>query len=53
MIRFSAQRGSPSYGVPSGLRMSQNIRATPAPSSGRHGITTNVAGSGLAIISLS
>ena len=43
-------RGSPSYGVRSGVWMSQNIRATPC-SSGRHGSTANVDGSGIAIMS--
>src|ERR1700759_4394131 len=43
-------RGSPSYGVRSGVTMSQNIRATPC-SAGRHGSTLNVSGSGIAIMS--
>ena len=55
-IRCSARRrmwrGSPSYGSPSGVRMSANMRATPPPSSsGRHGSTANVVGSGIAIMS--
>ena len=55
-MRSSARRrmcrGSPSYGSPSGVRMSANIRATPPPSSsGRHGSTANVVGSGRAIMS--
>ncbi len=48
--RRSTWRGSPSYGVRSGVTMSQNIRPTPC-SSGRHGSTANVAGSGIAIMS--
>ena len=53
-MRSSARRrtwrGSPSYGVRSGVRMSQNIRPTPC-SSGRHGSTANVDASGIAIMS--
>ncbi len=47
--RFRTQRGSPSKGDPSGLWMSQNIRAT--PSSERHGRIWNVVGSGRATMS--
>src|SRR5579884_522008 len=43
-------RGSPSYGVPSGVRMSQNIRPT-AWSPPRQGRTAKVFGSGTAIMS--
>src|SRR4051794_16898200 len=55
-MRSSARRrmwrGSPSYGSPSGVRMSANMRATPpAPSSGRQGRTAKVDGSGMAIMS--
>jgi len=50
--RRSTWRGSPSYGVRSGVRMSQNIRPTPC-SSGRHGRIANVDGSGIAIMSAS
>ena len=55
-MRCSARRrmwrGSPSYGSPSGVRMSANMRATPPPSSsGRQGSTANVVGSGIAIMS--
>src|SRR5215210_3569068 len=53
-MRSSARRrtwrGSPSYGVRSGVRMSQNIRATPW-CSGRHGSTAKVLASGIAIMS--
>src|SRR3954454_21261642 len=53
-MRTSARRrtwrGSPSYGVRSGVRMSQNIRPTPC-ASGRQGSTANVLGSGMAIMS--
>src|SRR3954470_21000968 len=53
-MRTSARRrtwrGSPSYGVRSGVRMSQNIRPTPC-SSGRHGSTAKVDGSGIATMS--
>src|SRR5215210_4270924 len=53
-MRWSARRrtwrGSPSYGVRSGVRMSQNMRATPW-CSGRHGSTANVLASGIAIMS--
>ena len=48
--RRSTWRGSPSYGVCSGVITSQNIRPTPC-SSGRHGSTANVLGSGIAIMS--
>ncbi len=48
--RRRTYRGSPSYGVRSGVWMSQNIRAVPC-SSGRHGRTANVLGSGIAIMS--
>ena len=44
------QRGSPSYGSPPGTWTSQNMRAV-AFSSGRHGRTANVEGSGMAIMS--
>src|SRR5271166_2815678 len=43
-------RGSPSYGVRSGVITSQNMRPTPC-SSGRQGSTANVPGSGIAIMS--
>src|SRR5690349_622117 len=50
--RRSTNRGSAQDGEPSGMRMSQNIRAeSPAPFF--HGSTWNVPGSGLAIMSLS
>ena len=48
--RRSTWRGSPSYGVFSGVITSQNIRPTPC-SSGRHGSTANVLASGIAIMS--
>src|SRR6202023_1093266 len=48
--RRSTWRGSPSYGVRSGVITSQNIRPTPC-SSGRQGSTANVDGSGIAIMS--
>ena len=50
MARRRTWRGSPSYGVRSGVWMSQNIRATPA-SLGRQGSIANVVGSGIAIMS--
>jgi hypothetical protein len=43
-------RGSPSYGWPSGVTTSQIIRPT-FDSPERHGITTKVAGSGIATMS--
>src|SRR5919106_1529592 len=49
-VRRSTWRGSPSYGSRAGVTTSQNMRATPR-SSGRHGRTANVAGSGMAIMS--
>src|SRR5215472_2015857 len=49
-LRLSTQRGSAYDGEPSGIRMSQNILATPGYSP-RHGSSWNVDGSGLAIMS--
>ncbi len=53
-IRSSARRrtyrGSPSYGLPSGVTTSQIIRPT-FDSPERHGMTTNVSGSGIATMS--
>src|SRR6516164_10912020 len=49
-LRLSTQRGSAYDGDPSGIRMSQNILATPGYSP-RHGSNWNVDGSGLAIMS--
>src|SRR5919106_5795999 len=49
-VRRSTWRGSPSYGSRLGVTMSQNMRATPL-SSGRHGRTLKVTGSGIAIMS--
>src|SRR5215469_12490164 len=51
-LRLSTQRGSAYDGEPSGIRMSQNMRATPGYSP-RHGSSWNVDGSGLAIMSAS
>ncbi len=51
-VRFSTCRGSAYEGLPSGMRMSQNIRAVDGPSP-RHGRIWNVEGSGLASMSLS
>lgn len=48
--RFSTYLGSAKDGEPSGMRMSQNIRAVPGASA-RHGRTWKVDGSGLAIMS--
>ena len=45
-----ARRESPSNALPSGLRISQNMRATPL-SLGRQGSTWNVEGSGNATMS--
>ena len=50
--RASTWRGSPSKGLPSGVRMSQNMRPT-ALLSGRHGSTWKVEASGKASMSLS
>ena len=50
IARRSTCLGSPSYGVFSGVTTSQNILPTPC-SSGRHGSTANVLGSGIAIMS--
>src|SRR4051794_31089171 len=54
VIRSSARRrtwrGSPSYGLPSGVTTSQIIRPT-FDSPERHGITTKVSGSGIATMS--
>ncbi len=49
-LRRRTKRGSPSKGLPSGWRTSQNMRAT-ALSRGRHGINSKVDGSGMAIMS--
>ncbi len=49
-MRLSTKRGSAKEGEPSGIRMSQNIRAVPGASA-RHGRIWNVPGSGLAIMS--
>ncbi len=51
--RFSAPRGSPGYGVPSGSTTSQNILATDRRSLGLHGRRQKVVGSGIATMSLS
>ena len=48
--RRSTWRGSPSYGVPSGVRMSQIMRATPC-SLGAPRQDANVVGSGIATMS--
>ena len=50
--RLSTYLGSACDGEPSGIKMSQNIRPTPTGSS-RSGISWNVDGSGLAIMSAS
>ena len=52
IARRRTARGSPSNNVPSGVRMSQNMRATPAMP-GRHGRIWNVDGSGCATMSAS
>ncbi len=49
-VRLRTWRGSAYDGVPSGISMSQNIRAVAGPSS-RHGRIWNVEGSGLASMS--
>lgn len=49
-VRFSTKRGSACDGEPSGIRMSQNMRAAPGVSL-RHGRIWNVEGSGLASMS--
>lgn len=49
-MRLRTYRGSAKDGDPSGIRMSQNIRAVPGASA-RHGSIWNVLGSGLAIMS--
>ena len=49
-VRFSTNRGSAYDGEPSGITMSQNIRAVLGPSP-RHGRIWNVDGSGLASMS--
>ena len=51
-FRLSTALESPSNGAPSGVAMSQNMRAT-AFVLGRHGSTENVVGSGRAYMSLS
>ena len=51
-LRFRTCRGSASYGVPSGLTMSQNMVATRPPLL-RHGRICSVVGSGIATMSLS
>ncbi len=49
-VRFSTKRGSAYDGLPSGMTMSQNIRAVAGPWL-RHGRIWNVDGSGLASMS--
>ena len=49
-MRLRTKRGSAYDGDPSGITMSQNIRAVVGPSP-RHGRIWNVAGSGLASMS--
>jgi hypothetical protein len=51
-VRLSTVRGSAANGWPSGVRMSQNIRATPCDS-GRHGRTWKVEASGTTSMSAS
>ena len=51
-VRLSTKRGSAYDGLPSGITMSQNIRAVDGPSP-RQGRIWNVAGSGLASMSAS
>ena len=51
-VRFSTYLGSAYDGEPSGITMSQNIRAVLGPSP-RHGRIWNVDGSGLASMSAS